>query len=124
MLNEGWSPDMVVGHATIDKLFPSDLTSCTSALYHWIDRSIMETENIDLLEKASRKPRNNSPKTRKHRRVLGPSIKERPKKVETRERFGHWEIDTLIGARSQEDPALLTLVERKTRFELIMKIDQ
>src|SRR5699024_1685568 len=41
-----------------------------------------------------------------------------------REHFGHWEIDTLVGARSHEDPVLLTLVERKTRLELILKIKE
>src|SRR5699024_8748600 len=103
MLNDGWSPDIVVGQATKEKLFPPDLIPSTSTLYHWIDRGIMKTENIDL---------------------LGPSIEDRPDKVDTREHFGHWEIDTLIGAKTKEDPVLLTLVERKTRFEIIFKINQ
>jgi len=124
MLDDGWSPDMVVGRAVKDELFPADLIPSTSTLYHWIDRGIMKTKNIDLLEKVSRKPRNDSPKHREHRRVLGPSIKERPEKVDTREHFGHWEIDTLIGSQAKEDPVLLTLVERKTRFEIIIKINQ
>lgn len=34
------------------------------------------------------------------------------------------EIDTLLGARAKDDPVLLTLVERKTRFEIMLKIDQ
>src|SRR5690625_1098524 len=124
ILNKGWSPDMVVGHASKEKLFTSDLTPCTSTLYHWIDRGIMKTKNIDLLEKVSRKPRNDSPVHRENRRVLGPSIKDRPEEIESREHFGHWEIDTLLGARSKDDPVLLTLVERKTRFEILLKIDQ
>src|SRR5699024_1207701 len=44
--------------------------------------------------------------------------------VDSREYFGHWEIDTLIGARAKDDPVLLTIVERKTRFEIVLKIDQ
>jgi len=36
----------------------------------------------------------------------------------------HWEIGTLLGAKSKDDPVLLTLVERKTRFEILLKIDQ
>lgn len=124
MLGESWSPDSVVGHAKEYELFPKEMIPCTSTLYKWIDRGIMKTKNIDLLEKVSRKPRNDSPKTRKHRRVLGPSIEERPDNVETRQHFGHWEIDTLVGARTHEDPVLLTLVERKTRLELILKLKQ
>ena len=92
--------------------------------YHWIDRGIMNTKNIDLLEKVARKPRNDSPTHRENRRVLGPSIKERPEEIESREHFGHWEIDTMLGARDKDDPVLLTLVERKTCFEIILKIDR
>jgi len=84
----------------------------------------MKTKNINLLEKVSRKPRNDSPKHRENRRVLGPSIKDRPEKVESREHLGHWEIDTLIGSKTKDDPVLLTLVERKTRFEIMLKINQ
>src|SRR5690625_7910716 len=124
MLNDGWSPDIVVGRATKEKLFPPDLIPSTSTLYHWIDRGIMKTKNIDLLEKVARTPRKDSPKHRENRRVLGPSIEERPDKVDTREHFGHWEIDTLIGSKAKENPVLLTLAERKTRFEIIIKITQ
>src|SRR5690625_6388884 len=84
----------------------------------------MKTKNSELLEKVSRKPRNDSPINRENRRVLGPSIKERPEEVESREHFGHWEIDTLLGARDKDDPVLLTLVDRKTSLEIMLKIDQ
>src|SRR5690625_2394742 len=124
MLEEKWSPDMVAGRAKKENLFRADLIPCTSTLYRWIDRGIMKTKNIDLFEKVSRKPRNDSPAYRENRRVLGPSIEKRPEKVEKREHFGHWEIDTLIGARAKDDPVLLTLVERKTRLEIMLKIDQ
>lgn len=43
--------------------------------------------------------------------------------VESREEFGHWEIDTVAGLRSDKDHALLTLTERKIRYEVIIKID-
>ena len=123
MLENDWSPDMVVGHAKRHELFSRDLIPCTSTLYNWIDRGIMKTKNIDLLDKVSRKPRNHSPIHRENRRVLGPSIEDRPKEVDSRKHFGHWEIDTLVGARDKDDPVLLTLVERKTRFEIMFKID-
>ena len=45
MLNKGWSPDMVVGHATKENTFTSDLTSRTSTFYHWIHRGIMKIKN-------------------------------------------------------------------------------
>jgi len=60
-------------------------------------------------------------KSRKHKKVLGMSIEERPESIETRKEFGHWEIDTVEGHKSNDD-ALLTLVERKTRNKIIRRI--
>jgi IS30 family transposase len=48
------------------------------------------------------------------------SIEERPKVVELRERLGDWEVDTLIGKGHQG--ALVSLVDRKSRFTLIQPI--
>ncbi|MFB9861626.1 IS30 family transposase, partial [Salinicoccus siamensis] len=42
---------------------------------------------------------------------------------ESRETFGHWEIDTVIGAKHKDDAVLLTLAERQTRFEVLLKVD-
>src|SRR5699024_1862620 len=61
-------------------------------------------------------------KARKHKKVLGTSIEERPESVETREEFGHWEIDTVLGHKSNDD-ALLTLEERKSRHKIVKRID-
>ena len=42
--------------------------------------------------------------------------------METREEFGHWEIDTVVGKRSS-DAVFLTLTERKTRYEHIFLLE-
>ena len=55
--------------------------------------------------------------------MLGESIETRPKEIETREEFGDWEIDTVIGSKKKTDPVIITLTERKSRYELIIKID-
>src|SRR5690625_6061298 len=60
-------------------------------------------------------------KSRKNKKAIRISIEERPKSVETREEFGHWEIDTVLGHKSNDD-ALLTLIERKTRHKIIRRI--
>ncbi len=49
------------------------------------------------------------------------SIDQRPKSVESRRFFGHWEIDTVMGQHAKR-PCILTLVERKTRQLLIGKL--
>ena len=53
---------------------------------------------------------------RKNKRILGRSIEEREESIESREDFGHWEIDTVIGVKDKDDEVLLTLVERNTRI--------
>ncbi len=59
---------------------------------------------------------------RPNKRVLGKSIEERPEAVGTRKTFGHWEVDTVVGNKTKSDAVLLTLVERQTRFEVILKL--
>ena len=48
------------------------------------------------------------------------SIEERPEIVDRRERLGDWEADTIIGAGKQG--AIVTLVERKSRFTLLKQV--
>lgn len=122
MLNDKWSLDATVNHAKRYDLFDASLIPSTTTLYNWIDRGIMKTKNIDLLEKTQRNTKENKPKVNENKRVLGQSIEKRDSEIETREEFGHWEIDTVIGHKQKMDPVLLTLVEQKTRFEVIMKI--
>lgn len=123
MLKNKWSPDVVVNVAKNQDLFHESIIPCTSTLYNWIDSGIMKTKNVDLLEKVNRKPRVTKGKARRNKKIHGMSIDERPKTVELRREFGHWEIDTVIGKKQADEPVLLTLVERKTNFELLFKID-
>jgi len=48
------------------------------------------------------------------------SIDERPAIVDAKKRIGDWEIDTIIGKKHKG--ALLSLVERKSKFILIRKV--
>lgn len=49
------------------------------------------------------------------------SIDERPSIVDTRERFGDWEVDTVLGKHGSG--ALVTLAERKSRLYLVRKVE-
>lgn len=62
-------------------------------------------------------------KGNRSKRVIIPNrigIEERPKIVDTKQRFGDWEIDTVLG--KQGTGAIVSLVERKSKMYLIRKV--
>lgn len=50
------------------------------------------------------------------------SISERPEIINNKERFGDWEIDTIIGKNHKG--AIVTIVERKTGFFMMKKLNK
>ena len=120
ILKQGWSPDAVVGYARQQPSWKDKPMVSSKTLYNYIDQGKLNVRNIDLAMKT--KLNTKTKRVRKHRRILGESIAKRPLEIETREEFGHWEIDTVEGKKS-DDNALLTLVERKTRNYYVIKID-
>nr|WP_169823195.1 IS30 family transposase [Planococcus antarcticus] len=119
ILDDHWSPDAVCGSATFHEQFEGKRV-CTKTLYNYIELGYIGVKNIDLPMKVRLNTKKR--RIRVNKRVLGRSIEERPEAVEDRTEFGHWEIDTVIGKKSQ-DEALMTLTERKTRQEIIIRID-
>lgn len=121
MKSNKWSLDACVGYASLNKLFDPSKMVCTKTLYNYVDLGLLEIRNVDLPMKLRR---NTKPKrVRTNRRILGTSIKERPASIDSREEFGHWEIDTVIGTKDKNDSVLLTLAERKTRHYIVRKIE-
>ena len=53
----------------------------------------------------------------------GTSIEERPEKIDNREEVGHWEMDSVVGPQGEGSKTLLVLTERKTRKEIIRRVD-
>ena len=118
--SKNWSVDACVGEATINQLFKPSQMVCTKTLYNYIDLGLLEIRNVDLPMKLRR---NTKPgRNRKNKRILGRSIEERSSTIDSREEFGHWEIDTVIGTKDKNDSVLLTLAERKTRHYIVRKI--
>ena len=79
---------------------------CTKTLYNYVDRGILKIKNIDLPQKLRRKPRKDTPTIRTNKKKYGRSIEERPACVASRERFGDWELDLVIGSNSGKDHVL------------------
>lgn len=117
----GWSLDSCVGVALESKQFCRSQIVCTKTLYNYVDQGLVKIKNIDLPEKLKRNTKQR--KVRKHKRILGDSIELRPENVELREEFGHWEVDTVLGSKYEDEPCIVTLVERKTRKAIWIKAD-
>lgn len=114
------SPDVIVGRVIEQGLFNSRERVCAKTLYAYIDAGLMELNNMDLWLKLQR---NTKPeRVRENKRNLGKSIEERPSEINDRTIFGHWEIDTVVGKKTKDQPVLLTMTERLTRYTLVIKI--
>ena len=117
---DGWSLDACVGRAVLDGEFTRGQIVCTKTLYRYVDLGLFGIRNHNLPEKLKRKSKKH--KSRINKKKLGRSIEERPREIESREEFGHWECDLVLGAKTRDDQALLTLAERKSREFLILPI--
>ena len=115
-----WSLDACVGRALEEGSFDRSEILCTKTLYHYVDLGLLNIKSIDLPQKLSRNTKIH--KDKENKRALGRSIEERPGEVDTREEFGHWETDLVIGKKSENDEVLLTLLERKTRDFSIIRL--
>lgn len=118
--DKDFSLDAIVGSAKLNEQFIATQMVCTKTLYNYVDAGLLSISNIDLPLKLRRTTK--PARVRKNKKRLGRSISERPQSINDRSEFGHWEIDTVIGCKSKDDEALLTLTERMTRKEIIRKI--
>ena len=114
------SPDVVVFRMKKDGL-PGAV--CTKTLYNYIEQGLIEgVSNESLWEKRKRRRRGHRGLRRTGK---GPtrrqSIEVRPEAVNTREEFGHWEIDLIVGPIKSK-ASLMSLVERKTRKVILRKL--
>lgn len=117
---EKHSLDVIAGRVRRLATFEPLEMVCTKTLYNYVDLGLLEIINIDLPQKLRRSSK--PARIRKNKRLLGTSIEERPEHINDRSEFGHWEIDTVIGKKTKGEAVLLTLTERQTRYELIIKI--
>lgn len=118
--DEKYSPEAAIASANMSGLFTTKISVRT--LYRYIDKGIfLRITNKDLPIKGKR--RNHPHQVRVAKRAsVGTSIDKRPEEINTRQTFGHWEMDTVKGRRGVTKSCLLVLTERKTRNEIIAKM--
>ena len=109
--------------AEIKKTDELDIEIHWKTIYNYIDKGVLNLTREDLVH-GNYKVGKERPKEsqRTTRRKEGRTIRDRPEEANTREEFGHWEMDLVEGQKEKDDPFLLVLTERKTRYEIIEKI--
>jgi IS30 family transposase len=112
-LERFWSPEQIAGRAERD--FPRTRRRRLSrqTIYNWINGRTPEWQT--LLRRGGRPPE----KRGKLRDVV--RIDGRPEVINRRRRYGDWEGDTIVGKGRRS--ALVTLVERKSGYARIGRVD-
>jgi transposase, IS30 family len=118
LIKDYWSPDAIAGWL---KRSDSMYTVSHETIYRYI-----YTHRRDLIPYLARRHRRRQwrggkYKCRKKVIISGRTfIEERPKAVEKRREFGHYEADTIVSRESK--PALLVVIERKSRKIRLKKL--
>ena len=107
--------DLLINHQEEIK----DMTTVSvKTIYNYINDNKLEIKRMDLPIAVKRKKR---VEKKEYLKTKGTSIDERPVHINERLEFGHWEGDTVVGSKKGNE-VLLTLVERKTRQTIIIKL--
>lgn len=119
-----WAPDVIVGYMKKHKYFDRDdfCEITTPTIYnairlHIINVKLEDTRSMKYKPEYEYHNKNSLPASK-----IPYSIENRPDFIDKRLVFGHFELDTVIGTRKGKHECLMTLTERKTRFEIIFKI--
>ena len=119
---DGYSPAAALAKAKSEGY---EFTVCVTTLYSYIDQGVfLNLTNKQLPVKKNRKKRKYRHVEKQARASKGTSIEKRPKEIEDRQDFGHWEMDTVVGKQGVSKKSLLVLTERKTRKEIIFLLRQ
>lgn len=113
-----WSPDASIGR--MEKLTGKRAGITARTFYNYVELGLVRVQPIDLAQKTRRK--NKKHHVQAKMREIGSKIDLRPPGAESREEFGHWEIDGVIG-KTSDKTELMTLVERKTRDAVVIKLE-
>lgn len=118
IVQDKYSPEAALAAANNSDIdFKVHIRSKTT-IYSYITKGIFfELTNDHLPQKRNPKRKYNKVRVRK-KALRGKSIEKRAECIDSREEFGHWEMDSVIGTMRCKK-CLLVLTERKTRCELL-----
>lgn len=119
-----WSPEQIAKRLKI--LYPNDMEMRVSheTIYAYLYIHPRGSLKRQMFRKLRHKHKNRRVKNKEHKRTHAlqdfVSIEERPPEINSRKIAGHWEGDLIMGPLNQS--AIGTLVERKTRLTLLVKL--
>jgi IS30 family transposase len=120
LLEIDYSPEQISGHL----LKHENIKISHEVIYQfiWSDKASGGTLYTHLRCSSKKKRKRYGGRDRRGQIPDRVSIDERPEIVDNKERFGDWEVDTIIGKKHQS--ALVTAVERKTKYTCIAKVEK
>jgi len=121
-LKEDWSPEIIAQKLKSDYPGNNKMRISHETIYRWIYLDAKEGGTLYQHLRRRRKKRRRQKRYGSGRRFIleRVGISERPAIVETRERFGDWEGDTIEGKKSSG--YIATHVERRSRYLMAVKL--
>lgn len=123
-LRSGWSPEQIAGR--LKRNNHGKTVICHETIYRYIYSKAGRAKNLREYLTRGHKTRRKWYGRHKYRRGIPDriSIDLRPKRINNRKEFGHWEIDSVEGRAHKK--GIHTFLERKTRYyqaDLLNNID-
>ena len=119
IIKGGFSPAVALSMARSEGM---NIDISVNTLYRYIEKHVFEKLSDKHLPIKGHKKRYRHKRKSQKRMSAGQSIERRPKDIDSRQEFGHWEMDTVKGKKGVSKSCLLVLTERKTRMEIVRKI--
>ena len=122
-IKQRWSPEQISQYLAMEYSDNADMQLSHESIYTYIyvlSRGALRKELIKHLRQSRPRRRSKYSSKKRPRMTDMISIEERPGEVEGRIVPGHWEGDLIIGKGHKS--AIGTLVERTTRFTLIVPL--
>ena len=122
---EKWAPDVIVGYMKTHNYFEKDgfCEITVPTIYNAIRFGIINVKLSDTRRMKYDSKYEYKESSQVSSSKIPYSIENRPEEIENRLIFGHFELDTVIGTSKGKHECLMTLTERKTRFEMIFKLN-
>jgi len=119
-LKEDWSPEQISGWLNLNK----DVRISHESIYQYLLANKKSGGNLYkyLRCQKKRKKRYGKYDRRSNHLIDRKIIDDRPSIVDSKERLGDWEVDTIIGKNHKQ--AIVSLTERKSYLTLIRKVEQ